>query len=878
MTGTSGTAIGAPEPAEEGHLHGAPPEKSSRLLLALLLAKLQPIWPWIVLAGLAWLGWREMKQVDLSAVRAMLRATPPGLVIGLLAATALNLAVFGLYDIVALGPLSRGPRAGARWSVGVVSFAWSNFLTIGPLAGPALRLWLYRPLQVDGERARAALGSILAAFSLALLGWCGAAALPLPASADLLPVRIALGVPFTALAGAVFERLRRWRSAPLPLRRWEGRPYLLAAVSSADWLIAWVVFHMALAGTHGAIDATLSLRAFFIGQLIGLLSFVPGGLGSADAFWLITLGGGAGGHDRVLAALLLYRVVYYILPWAFATLLLTGRLVRTGRRTSGAIRTILASYAFICGVVLIASAAVPSLTARAAFLRETVPPALVDITHGLSVILGFLLLVVSRGLARGYRSSLHLALALYLAGALTTFLKGLDFEEAILSLIAAALLLVFHQSFRRPGRLRPPVEFIVSAAVVAIVVFAALGFSSMPDRPSESTVLGSFEHVAHAARFLRGMLLLIGFSAVVAVHYSLRARAHDSLPGQDLIDHAIRDVKDLSRSTNPLLVACGDKAIFRPSGPGGGGRHSEGFIAYRASGRFLVAYSDPVCPPGAERDLLAAFLDHAAEKDRDVVLYQISAAFLPVAHDFGFSFFKLGEEAIVDLTSFDLKGNKAKSWRHAVNSVEKAGGRFEIVEGETLRALMPDLRRVSDAWLRDKEVVEKSFSIGRFDETYLARFPCAVVRDPEGRVTAFANILEGSRREELSIDLMRHRTIQAEGGGALPVMDYLFLKLMVHGKENGFRRFNLGMAPLSAVGEERWARPFERLAHLFFRHGEAWYNYQGLRRYKEKFNPVWEPRYMAYPRPWDWPAAVTATAVLVGGGWRALIGRKEATA
>jgi phosphatidylglycerol lysyltransferase len=177
---------------------------------------------------------------------------------------------------------------------------------------------------------------------------------------------------------------------------------------------------------------------------------------------------------------------------------------------------------------------------------------------------------------------------------------------------------------------------------------------------------------------------------------------------------------------------------------------------------------------------------------------------------------------------------------------------------------------VSGKWLNSKGVAEKGFSIGRFDERYLRRFPCALVIDTSGSVAAFANVLAGPRGEELTVDLMRHVDAEDEHGvnGA---MDYLFLKLMLHGKERGFARFNLGMAPLAAVGELRWARPIERLAHRFFVYGEAWYNYQGLRRFKEKFDPYWEPRYMAYQRPWDWPVAIASTTLLISGGWRSMV-------
>lgn len=844
-----------------------------RLFFSTLLAALKPVWPWLVLAAIAWLGWHELRQIDVTVVRALLRDTDVRLFLILLAATALNLCVFGLYDVAALGPLSRPPAAAARWKVGVLSFSWSNFLTLGPLAGPALRLWLYRPIGVDGARARAALAAILTALWLSLGAWCGATWIPLPAALDSLATRLVLGVVMAGLAAALFGGLRRLPFAPPAVRRWEASPAAIVGAASLDWLLAWVVFDLALYGVHGGIDPRLSLPAFFAGQLIGLASMIPGGLGSADAYWLVALGGVAGGHDRVLAALLLYRCVYYILPWAAATLVLAGRLVRAGPRMGAFVRTAISSYTFLCGVILLASASTPALAHRAAFLRRSVPLALVEISHGVSAVMGFLLLVLSRGLARGYRSSHRIALAVFVAGALTTFLKGLDYEEATLAILAVAVLIVLHTQFERAGKLAPPLEFVVSIGLFAVVLFAVIGFGSLGPAPQLSTIFSRFEPLAQEARFLRTLLLLSAMAAVAALHFAMRSAPPDALPDAAAIDRALGEARGFGRGTGALLIACADKAIFRPAPASVPDRSAPppGFIAYRSAGRFLVAYSDPVCPPGEERDLLAAFLDYAATHDRDVILYQISAGLLPVAHDFGFTFFKLGEEGIVDLTRFDLKGNKAKTWRHAINSVEKAGGRFEVVPPPSEPPLLAALKEISDDWLRDKHVAEKRFSLGRFDEAYLARFPCALARDAAGRIVAFANLLEGPRGEELSVDLMRYSHRRQEALGAHSVMDYLFLRLMQHGKERGFTRFNLGMAPLASVGEERWARPFEKLAHLFFRHGEHWYNYQGLRRYKEKFDPVWEPRYMAYQRPWDWPLASTTTAVLIAGGWRALL-------
>jgi phosphatidylglycerol lysyltransferase len=177
-----------------------------------------------------------------------------------------------------------------------------------------------------------------------------------------------------------------------------------------------------------------------------------------------------------------------------------------------------------------------------------------------------------------------------------------------------------------------------------------------------------------------------------------------------------------------------------------------------------------------------------------------------------------------------------------------------------------DLRKVSDEWLRGKEAREKQFSIGSFSEAYLQRFPCAVVQDAHGSIVAFANILCGPGRQELSIDLMRH----TERAPDL-VMDYLFIRLFEWGHAEGFKSFNLGMAPLAAVGELSGAPVWERLAHLLFRHGEGLYNFQGLRAYKAKFQPRWVPRYMAYPESWEWPFAAVQVSVLIAGGWRSLL-------
>jgi len=136
----------------------------------------------------------------------------------------------------------------------------------------------------------------------------------------------------------------------------------------------------------------------------------------------------------------------------------------------------------------------------------------------------------------------------------------------------------------------------------------------------------------------------------------------------------------------------------------------------------------------------------------------------------------------------------------------------------------------------------------------------------EGRIVAFANLWESAEREELSVDLMRH-ALDAPAG----VMDYIFAQLMIHGQQEGYRWFNLGMAPLAGLENRSLGTLWNRVGALAYRFGEDYYNFQGLRQYKEKFDPVWEPKYLASPGGLALPRILTNLAALIAGGLRGVV-------
>lgn len=60
--------------------------------------------------------------------------------------------------------------------------------------------------------------------------------------------------------------------------------------------------------------------------------------------------------------------------------------------------------------------------------------------------------------------------------------------------------------------------------------------------------------------------------------------------------------------------------------------------------------------------------------------------------------------------------------------------------------------------------------------------------------------------------------------------------------------WELGMAPLSNVGTEKHSFLQEKVAYLIYAFTNRFYSFSGFRQYKQKFSPIWTPRYVAYPR------------------------------
>jgi phosphatidylglycerol lysyltransferase len=336
-----------------------------------------------------------------------------------------------------------------------------------------------------------------------------------------------------------------------------------------------------------------------------------------------------------------------------------------------------------------------------------------------------------------------------------------------------------------------------------------------------------------APRFLRGTL-----AATVALFAALvwRWMSPPTAPEPRAFEpEALNRVLALADRTDAMLAMIDDKRLlFSESGAA--------MLMYQVRGASWIVMGDPVGSRDDWPELLWRIRDKADQAQGRLMLYQVTGPVLELAIGMGLHVIKYGEEAIIDLPDFTLETPRLRSVRKAERAAARRGLCFRIVPAAAVPVVLDELAAISAEWMASKGHAEKSFSLGHFSRDYMQRFDVALVMDGE-RIAAFANLWLTENHAEASVDLMRHRDDAPHG-----TMDFLFVNILQWAKDRGYQRFSLGIAPLSGISGRRLAPAWARAASLVFHHGERFYGFRGLRSYKEKFAPRWEPRYIAGPK------------------------------
>ena len=517
------------------------------------------------------------------------------------------------------------------------------------------------------------------------------------------------------------------------------------------------------------------------------------------------------------------------------------------------------------GLMLLASGATPSSPERLRWLTQLAPLSIIEVSHFLSSILGLILVLLAFGLSRRLDAAWAATVGLLVLGAVLALLKGFNWEETTALALIGLVLAPLRAAFPRKARLTrmeitPGWMLSALAAIAGSGFLAYWSFSNVDYSDELWWRVVADDDASRALRASAGVSILF---MAIGIWRLISTPAAPPVVGDDDPSFAkVRAILASAEGSNPEanLALLGDKRfLFSPSG--------ESFLMFGVRGRSWIALGPPVGKREERMDLLWRFRELADAHAARPAIYGIGPDILPEVVELGFAIQKTGESAAVPLESFSLKGRKREVLRRNWRKAGEVGAIFEVVTADQVVALLPELEAISDNWLSHHAGGDKAFSMGGFVEGYVSEFPCALVR-VEGKIVAFATIWTTPDLSAFSMDLMRYSEDAPKN-----VMDYLFVELLHWGATQDYVAFEFGVAPLAGLEDRPLAPIMSRVGRLLFERGEEIYNFRGVRRYKDKYDPIWQPRYVAAPNKWAIPMLLADVSMLSAGGMAGLIKR-----
>lgn len=619
-------------------------------------------------------------------------------------------------------------------------------------------------------------------------------------------------------------------------------------VSSLEWLAAAAVLYLSTLTVDIHIAFTTVIGIFIIAALVGLVSFIPGGFGAFDLVVIIGLKSLGVPEEKVLLALLLYRFAYYFVPVIIALILSTFEFGSSARRyfeeskyyaPAKDVTSFLFSYQkdIVAKIPSFALAVLVLFTSLIFFINNItiVYDGLYDANHFVYYIMlcihtsaCLLLFINIRGIFKqSRRAIIFVMISLILIFVATVYTYASFLLLAWLILIFVLLIFAYRRAkvVKRPFRLK---KLVLTLLVSVVVLYINHLFIS------ETLYALDIYHLEMDTSLLRyyfWLTILVIVLLVGTIAWLMEVRFNRPHKVKDL-SQCISIIETYGGNYLSHLIYSDDKDIFMDES-------KQAFMMYRYKSNALVVLGDPIGDDKVFQSLLIDFYSYAEKLGYDIIFYQVSDRYMPLYHNFGNQFFKLGEEAIIDLTQFTTSGKKRRGFRATLNKFEDLNIKFDIIEPPFSQELISELKEVSDQWLDGRN--EMHFSVGQFTEDYLEKAPIGVMKNDEGKIIAFCTLMPTYYNEAISVDLIRWLPDLD-----LPLMDGLYLHMLLWGKEKGYKAFNMGMATLSNVGQLDYSYPRERIAGRVFEHFNGLYRFQGLRRYKEKYGPGWEPRFLVY--------------------------------
>ncbi|OQY41939.1 MAG: hypothetical protein B6227_03740 [Fusobacteriia bacterium 4572_74] len=486
------------------------------------------------------------------------------------------------------------------------------------------------------------------------------------------------------------------------------------------------------------------------------------------------------------------------------------------------------------------------------FLFEIFPEKVIFLSKYFTNITAILLIVMSYGLFKKMERAWVLSNFILVISIFLLLLKGINYLECLVLIVVLVISLLSKDYFYRKGSL---LKMNVSKIwlfyfFALIIILTIIGFSIHIDVPYDNSLWWNFSHNHNVFIFLHSILM----GGLVILYYLgilfFKPFEVDSVE-TNIDKEEIKEILSHFNSSRGYFSLLSDKKFLLTD-------NRDGFIMYGTTKNNYISLGDPICHQEDIPILLDKFNNLGRMNDKNIAFYEIDESYLKYYLNLGLKVIKIGEEAVVDISSFSLEGSKNKKLRYTNNKLSKEGLKFEIIYD--LESVLNQLKDISDEWLNTKKTREKGFSLGLFDKDYLKNFPIAILYYND-EIIAFSNVLLTKDKKEISIDLMRYSNKAPSN-----TMEFLFIQIILWAQEEGYKRFSLGMAPLSGIETSMYANFWNRYAGYIYENSDTYYNFEGLKKFKNKFFPEWNSKYIAYSGNFSLLQLLLDITSLVSGG------------
>jgi phosphatidylglycerol lysyltransferase len=599
-------------------------------------------------------------------------------------------------------------------------------------------------------------------------------------------------------------------------------------------------------------DLFYAMLGYFTTVVLLFVSPFMRGLGAVEVSLSCVLTRLGFSNIEAVALTFLYRFFEFWMP------LLAGALSFLLKINKLLMRVIPSFLIFALGIINIVSVITPAIHERLHRLKEFLPLDAIAASNYLVLVAGAFMLLTAVFLLKGLRNAWWIALILSIVSFIGHLTKAIDYEEATVALIVVGILLLSRKEYRVKGNPRMHTIGIWTAllSIAAVIVYGTLGFYFL-DKRHFGIDFGTWQSIRYTVQnfflvgssdliprshFARDFLLSINISGFLSMSFLfytvLLPYIYKGYTDPVGFETAKSLVANYGHSAMDYFKTYPDKIIFAPE-------ELNVFISYRVAGNYAVVLENPVADTEESmKKCISLFDAYCYEHGLKSIYYRVPEESLPIYNELSKKSLFLGQEGIVDLTTFTLEGGKNKALRNAVNKLADRGYKATVHIPPIKDGLLQKLKAVSDEWLTSNERSEIIFSQGMFVWEELKQQTIITVENAEEMVIAFLNIIPDHAPGEGTYDLIRNTDDSPHG-----VLDFILIEFFKYLKLKNYTSVNLGFAPMSGLDDPHTFP--EKSMKFAYEKIRSFSHYKGLRYFKEKFKPTWFNKYLIYSDDYD---------------------------